>query len=111
MRCRAQTARLAVQIDKNSRTLPDGKAQQAITANGLEFDRNGVLRILLSAQKGAESDAGILLEASVLFMNQILAIMKKPHQRVLALNVERQAAHRRVPRQEGRFILRAAMRR
>src|SRR4026207_1840378 len=36
------------------------------------------------AQKGAESDAEILLEASVLFMNQILAIMKKPHQRVLA---------------------------
>ncbi len=39
---------------------------------------------LYLAQKGAESDAEILLEASVLFMNQILAIMKKPHQRVLA---------------------------
>jgi quinolinate synthase len=39
---------------------------------------------LYLAQKGAESDADILLEASVLFMNQILAIMKKPHQRVLA---------------------------
>ena len=38
---------------------------------------------LYLAQKGAESDAEILLEASVLFMNQILAIMKKPHQRVL----------------------------
>lgn len=35
----------AVQIDKNSRTLPDGKAQQAITANGLEFDRNGLLHV------------------------------------------------------------------
>src|ERR1041385_9201729 len=39
---------------------------------------------LYLAQKGAESDAEILLEASVLFMNQILPIMKKPHQRVLA---------------------------
>ena len=39
---------------------------------------------LYLAQKGANSDADILLEASVLFMNQILAIMKKPHQRVLA---------------------------
>ena len=39
---------------------------------------------LYLAQKGAKSDADILLEASVLFMNQILAIMKKPHQRVLA---------------------------
>ena len=39
---------------------------------------------LYLAQKGAKSDADFLLEASVLFMNQILAIMKKPHQRVLA---------------------------
>ena len=39
---------------------------------------------LYLAQKGAESDADILLEASVLFMDQILAIMKKPRQRVLA---------------------------
>jgi quinolinate synthase len=39
---------------------------------------------LYLAQKGADSDAEILLEASVLFMNQILAIMKKPDQRVLA---------------------------
>ena len=39
---------------------------------------------LYLAQRGSESDADILLEASVLFMNQILAIMKKPHQRVLA---------------------------
>jgi sugar lactone lactonase YvrE len=38
-------AQPAVQIDKNSRTLPDGKAQQAITANGLEIDRNGVLHV------------------------------------------------------------------
>ncbi len=39
---------------------------------------------LYLAQLGAQSDADILLEAAVLFMNQILAIMKKPHQRVLA---------------------------
>ncbi len=39
---------------------------------------------LYLAQRGAESDADILLEAAVLFMNQILAIMKRPHQRVLA---------------------------
>lgn len=39
---------------------------------------------LYLAQKGAESDADLLVEASVLFMNEILAIMKKPHQRVLA---------------------------
>lgn len=38
-------AQQAVQIDKNSRTLPDGKTQQAITANGLEIDRNGVLHV------------------------------------------------------------------
>ncbi len=44
----AQTAappKPAAQIDKNSRTLPDGKTQQAITANGVEFDRNGVLHV------------------------------------------------------------------
>jgi sugar lactone lactonase YvrE len=35
----------AVQIDKNSRTLPDGKAQQAIVANGIEFDATGVLHV------------------------------------------------------------------
>jgi len=39
---------------------------------------------LFLAQKGAESDADVLVEASVLFMNEILAIMKKPRQRVLA---------------------------
>ena len=38
-------AQAAVQIDKNSRTLPDGKTQQAITANGVELDRNGVLHV------------------------------------------------------------------
>src|SRR5688572_19365281 len=39
---------------------------------------------LYLAQKGAASEADLLVEASVLFMNEILAIMKKPHQRVLA---------------------------
>lgn len=38
-------AQPAVQIDKNSRTLPDGKAQQAIVANGIEFDAKGVLHV------------------------------------------------------------------
>jgi quinolinate synthase len=39
---------------------------------------------LYLAQQGAQSTADVLLEASVLFMNQILAIMKKPNQKVLA---------------------------
>jgi len=39
---------------------------------------------LYLAQVGRASDANILVEAAVLFMNQILSIMKKPHQKVLA---------------------------
>lgn len=39
---------------------------------------------LYLAQKGKESGADVLVEAAVLFMNQILAVMKKPHQKVLA---------------------------
>ena len=38
-------AQAVAQIEKNVRTLPDGKAQQAIVANGLEFDRSGVLHV------------------------------------------------------------------
>ncbi len=38
-------AQAAAQIDKNVRTLPDGKAQQAIVANGLKFDAAGVLHV------------------------------------------------------------------
>ena len=38
-------AQAAAQIDKNSRTLPGGKATQAIVANGLEFDAAGVLHV------------------------------------------------------------------
>jgi hypothetical protein len=34
-------AQPAIQIEKHSRTLPDGKTQQAIVANGLEFDAKG----------------------------------------------------------------------
>ncbi|MBT4430695.1 MAG: quinolinate synthase NadA [Nitrospinaceae bacterium] len=39
---------------------------------------------LFLAREGAKSDADVLCEPSVLFMNQILAAMKKPHQTVLA---------------------------
>ncbi len=39
---------------------------------------------LYLAQKGKGSGADVLVEASVLFMNQILAAMKKPEQKVLA---------------------------
>lgn len=38
-------AQPVAQIEKNTRTLPDGKAQQAIVANGIEFDAAGVLHI------------------------------------------------------------------
>ena len=39
------SAQAAAQIDKNVRTLPDGKTQQAIVANGIEFDAAGVLHV------------------------------------------------------------------
>ena len=38
-------AQAAAQIDKNVRTLPDGKATQAIVANGVKFDAAGVLHV------------------------------------------------------------------
>ena len=38
-------AQAVAQIDKNVRTLPDGKAQQPIVANGLKFDAMGVLHV------------------------------------------------------------------
>ncbi len=38
-------AQTAAQIDKNVRTLPDGKTTQAIVANGLKFDAAGVLHV------------------------------------------------------------------
>jgi sugar lactone lactonase YvrE len=43
-------AQPAVQIDKYTRTLPDGKAQQAIVANGVEFDGRGVLHVADTAR-------------------------------------------------------------
>jgi sugar lactone lactonase YvrE len=43
-------AQPAIQIDKHSRTLPDGKTQQAIVANGLEFDAKGVLHVADTAR-------------------------------------------------------------
>lgn len=39
---------------------------------------------LYLAQRGKDSDADILCEASVLFMQEILAVMKKTHQKILA---------------------------
>lgn len=43
---------------------------------------------VILAQKGRDSSADILLEASVLFMNQILAVMKKPGQTILAPSLD-----------------------
>jgi sugar lactone lactonase YvrE len=43
-------AEAAVQIDKHVRTLPDGKTQQQIVANGLEFDANGALLVADTAR-------------------------------------------------------------
>ena len=40
----------AVQIGKHTRTLPDGKTQQAIVANGLELDSKGVLHVADTAR-------------------------------------------------------------
>lgn len=40
----------ALQIEKHTRTLPDGQTQQATVANGLEFDRNGVLHVADTAR-------------------------------------------------------------
>ena len=43
-------AEAAAQIDKHVRTLPDGKTQQQIVANGLAFDSNGVLHVTDTAR-------------------------------------------------------------
>jgi sugar lactone lactonase YvrE len=43
-------AEAAVQIDKHVRTLPDGKTQQPVVANGVAFDANGVLYVADSAR-------------------------------------------------------------
>ncbi len=53
------------EIATHTRTLPDGKTQQAIVANGLEFDANGTLHVADSARGaiwkvtiGADGKAG-----------------------------------------------------
>lgn len=43
-------AQPVVQIPKNVRTLPDGKTQQSIVANGIEFDAMGVLHVADSSR-------------------------------------------------------------
>ena len=43
-------AEAAVQIDKHVRTLPDGKTQQQIVANGVAFDAAGVLHVTDTAR-------------------------------------------------------------
>jgi sugar lactone lactonase YvrE len=46
-------AQSSAQIDRNTRTLPDGKATQAIVANGLKFDSAGVLHVA-DTSRGAD---------------------------------------------------------
>lgn len=43
-------AQPAAQIEKYTRTLPDGKTQQSIVANGLEFDSKGTLHVADTAR-------------------------------------------------------------
>ena len=43
-------AQAAVQIEKYTRTLPDGKTQQAIVANGVEIDSKGALYVADTAR-------------------------------------------------------------
>lgn len=43
-------AEAAVQVDKHVRTLPDGKTQQQIVANGVAFDASGVLHVTDTAR-------------------------------------------------------------
>ncbi|MGH6623326.1 MAG: SMP-30/gluconolactonase/LRE family protein, partial [Burkholderiaceae bacterium] len=43
-------AQPAAQIDKHVRTLPDGKTQQQIVANGVAFDADGVLHVTDTAR-------------------------------------------------------------
>jgi sugar lactone lactonase YvrE len=43
-------AQTSAQIEKFTRTLADGKSQQAIVANGLEFDAKGVLHVADTAR-------------------------------------------------------------
>ena len=43
-------AQAALQIDAHTRTLPDGKTQQSIVANGVDFDAKGVLHVTDTAR-------------------------------------------------------------
>jgi sugar lactone lactonase YvrE len=43
-------AQPAAQIEKHTRTLPDGKTRQSIVANGIAFDANGVLFVADTAR-------------------------------------------------------------
>lgn len=52
-------AEIALQIEPHSRTLPDGKTQQATVANGLEFDASGNLYVADTA-RGAIWKVGLL---------------------------------------------------
>lgn len=52
-------AEIALQIEPYSRTLPDGKTQQATVANGLEFDASGNLYVADTA-RGAIWKVGML---------------------------------------------------
>jgi sugar lactone lactonase YvrE len=44
------TAQAAIQIEKHTRRLPDGKAQQSIVANGLEIDTKGAVYVADTAR-------------------------------------------------------------
>ncbi len=46
------SAQVVAQIEAHTRTLPDGKTQQAIVANGLAFDAKGVLHVADTARGG-----------------------------------------------------------
>ncbi|MBI2540734.1 MAG: SMP-30/gluconolactonase/LRE family protein, partial [Deltaproteobacteria bacterium] len=59
------SAQVVAQIEAHTRTLPDGKTQQAIVANGLAFDAKGVLYVADTARGavwkmpvGADGKAG-----------------------------------------------------
>ncbi len=58
-------AQVAVQIDKSVRTLPDGKTQQAIVANGLAFDASGVLYVA-DTSRGAVWKVGLGQDGSAI---------------------------------------------
>lgn len=66
----------AVQIERFVRTLPDGKTQQAIVANGLAFDAQGVLHVADTARgalwKVALGSDGKAAASAMLVQNPLL---------------------------------------